>query len=431
VGSGPAGLTGAYHLARLGYQVTVFESGPELGGLLRTGIPGFRLPDEVVDRDINRILGLGIEIHTDHCINRQSLLEIARGHDATLVATGLQEQRELRLGLHGADAVMQGIEFLDRARLGQTSVDAEDVIVVGGGNTAIDAARTALRLGANSVRIVYRRSREEMPAIREEIDEAIEEGIVLELLSQPVDLRETGSGNGRNKETERAGYQLTCRRMQLSETDSSGRRTPVEIPGSEYLHECHRVILALGQSADVSVFPEGTEVREGNELLGLTETPVFAIGDFATQAGTVAAAIGSGRRAAVQVHNTLSGDSMVISERAEARRDVDDWCDEVIRSGDIKLHLFERHPSKSGATLPAGERRSTFAEIHAGLPDTGEATRCLSCGVCNECDLCVTYCPEGVLKRVGNEFVFDYSYCKGCGVCMAECPRSVILMSHL
>ena len=163
----------------------------------------------------------------------------------------------------------------------------------------------------------------------------------------------------------------------------------------------------------------------------MLQTPVFAIGDLATHEGTVAAAIGSGRRAAVQVHNALSGEHLVISERAEARRDVDEWCDEVMRSGAMKLHLFERHPAKHGAALPPAQRRSTFDEIHSGLPDSHEAARCLSCGVCNECGLCTTYCPEGVLKRIGHEFVFDYSFCKGCGVCVAECPRSVILMSHL
>ncbi len=425
VGSGPAGLTGAYHLARFGYKVTVYESGPEIGGLLRTGIPGFRLPADVVDREIARVLGLGIDTVTGHRIDRGELLALARRHDALLVATGLQELRGLRLGIEDANAVVQGIDFLDRAHAGNARAAGEDVIVVGGGNTAIDSARTAMRLGAASVRVVYRRSRAEMPAIADEIAEALEEGVVLDALVQPVSLREAGADAvGRR-------YRLTCRKTRLTEADTSGRRTPVEIDGSDHEMQCHRVILALGQSPDVSVFPEGTEVREGRELLGLLETPVFAVGDLATREGTVAGAIGSGRRAAVQVHNALSGEHVVITERAEGRRDVDEWCDEVMRAEAMKLHLFERQPAKHGAVLPAAERRSSFDEIHAGLPDAHEAARCLSCGVCNECDLCTTYCPEGVLKRVGHEFVFDYSFCKGCGVCVAECPRSVIVMSHL
>ena len=425
IGSGPAGLTAAYHLARFGYRVKVFESGPEIGGLLRSGIPEFRLPEYVVAREIDRILGLGVIVETDHRIDRQSLLDLARDHDALLVATGLQEQRDLRLGMDGTESVVQGIDFLDHVHREDVRVDGEDVLVIGGGNTAMDAARSALRLGAKSVRVVYRRTLREMPAIREEVEEAVEEGVVLELLSLPVSLHEKRSDGIRRH------HRLTCRRMELGEPDESGRRAPVEITGSDFELSCHRVILALGQSRDLSVFPEGTEVREGTQLLGLLETPLFAIGDLATGDGTVAGAIGSGRRAAVHIHNVLSGENVRMTEHAEALRDVDVWRDDVIRADAMKLHLFERQPASEGDSLAITQRRSTFDEVHMGLEDASEAARCLSCGVCNECDLCCTYCPEGVLKRVGHRLEFDYGYCKGCGVCMAECPRNVIFMSHL
>jgi len=425
VGSGPAGLTAAYHLARFGYGVKVFESGPEIGGLLRTGIPEFRLPEEAVSREIGRIIDLGVDVETDHAIDRQALLDLAQNHDAVLVATGQQDQRELRLGMNGTEAVVQGIDFLDHVHHDDVRVDGEDVVVIGGGNTAMDAARSALRLGAESVRVVYRRTRDEMPAIREEIDETLEEGIAIDYLTQPVLLNEE-PGNGMRRH-----YRLTCRKMELGEPDDSGRRAPVEIVGSDFDLPCHRVILALGQSPDVSVFPEGTEVREGTRLLGLLETPVFAIGDLATREGTVAAAIGSGRRTAVHIHNVLSGEGVPISEHADALRDVDVWKDEVILADAMKLHLFERQAATEGDSIPVAERRSTFDEVHMGLDDAAEASRCLSCGVCNECDFCCTYCPEGVLKRVGHRLEFDYSYCKGCGVCVAECPRNVIFMSHL
>ena len=425
VGSGPAGLTAAYHLARFGYQVKVFESGPEIGGLLRSGIPEFRLPEDAVAREIDRIIGLGVAVKTSHAIDRQALLDLARDHDAVLVATGQQDQRELRLGMNGTEAVVQGIDFLDHVHHGDVRVDGEDVVVIGGGNTAMDAARSALRLGAESVRVVYRRTREEMPAIGEEIDETIEEGIAIDYLTQPVALNED-RGDGMRRH-----YRLTCRRMELGEPDESGRRAPVEIADSDFELSCHRVILALGQSPDVSVFPEGTEVREGTRLLGLLETPVFAIGDLATREGTVAAAIGSGRRTAVHIHNVLSGEQVRMTEHADALRDVDVWKDDVIRADAMKLHLFERQPVAEGKSLSVTERRSTFDEVHMGLEDTAEAARCLSCGVCNECDFCCTYCPEGVLKRVGHRLEFDYAYCKGCGVCVAECPRNVIFMSHL
>jgi NADPH-dependent glutamate synthase beta subunit-like oxidoreductase len=327
--------------------------------------------------------------------------------------------------MDGTEAVVQGIDFLDHVHRSNVRVDGEDVVVIGGGNTAMDAARSALRLGAESVRVVYRRTREEMPAIQEEIDEALEEGVIIEFLTQPIALHEDPSDGIRRH------YRLDCQRMELGEPDESGRRAPVPVSGSEFELACHRVILALGQSPDMSVFPEGTEVREGNQLLGLLETPVFAIGDLATRDGTVAGAIGSGRRSAVHIHNVLSGEHVRVTEHAEALRDVDVWHDEVIRADALKMHLFERQAVSEGDSLGVTERRSTFNEVHMGLEDTAEAARCLSCGVCNECDFCCTYCPEGVLKRVGHRLEFDYSYCKGCGVCVAECPRNVIFMSHL
>ncbi len=419
VGSGPAGLSAAYHLRRLGYRVKVFEASDHVGGLLRSGIPGYRLPLEVIDREIGRIVELGVEIVTGSPVDRNRLLELTRSYDALAVATGLQELRSLRLGLEETTKVVQGIDFLDRSRRGEVRVDGEEIIVVGGGNTAMDAARSALRLGALSVRIVYRRTRKEMPAIPEEIEQGLEEGIAIDFLTQPISLEELEDGRCR----------LVCRRMVLGEADESGRRRPVDVPGSDFSMECHRLILALGQSPDLSVFPEGTEVRQDGRLIGLLETPVFAVGDLATKDGTVAAAIGSGRRCALHIHKMLFGNSLSDEDRPEDWVDI--WRDVVIEPDSLKMHLFERRPPMEVGTLLPEARRSTFDEVHLGLSDLDEAKRCLSCGVCNECDLCVTYCPEGVLKRVGHRFEFDYAYCKGCGVCAAECPRNVIFMSHL
>ncbi|MDP2955644.1 MAG: 2-oxoacid:acceptor oxidoreductase family protein [Longimicrobiales bacterium] len=427
IGSGPAGLAAAYHLALFGYGVTLYEAGSTLGGLLRTGIPGFRLPDDVLDREVDRILDLGVEVVTGVFIGRERLLAVAKSHDAVLVATGLQELRSLRIGVGDDDLVVQGIDFLDQVSSGVAPrMDGEDVVVVGGGNTAMDAARSSLRLGAHSVRVVYRRSRNEMPAIREEVDEALEEGVVMDFLTLPVAIQRMSQADGDLGE-----QHLLCRRMRLGEPDASGRRSPVDVPGSDFALGCHKVILALGQSPDLSVFPEGTEVREGARLLGLLETPVYAVGDLATNDGTVAAAIGSGRRAALHIHQTLTGEVVVTGEETRVRSDVDEWHDEVIRADALRLHLFERHPAESGPAIGFRRRTTTFDEIHQGLPNASEAKRCLSCGVCNECDLCVTYCPEGVLKRVGHDLVFDYAYCKGCGICVTECPRNVVFMSHL
>jgi 2-oxoacid:acceptor oxidoreductase gamma subunit (pyruvate/2-ketoisovalerate family) len=428
VGSGPGGLAAAYHLALFGYGVTVYEAGPNVGGLLRTGIPEFRLPGEVLDLEVQRILDLGVEVVVANPVNRARLLEIAASHDAVLVATGLQELRGLQLGVGGSDVVIQGIDYLDRVRAGDphARVDEEDIVVVGGGNTAMDAARSALRLGAASVRVVYRRTRAEMPAIAEEIEEALDEGVVIDFLTQPIALEAMGQADG-----DGSGHGLLCRRMELGEPDASGRRRPVEVPDSEFDVPCSRVILALGQSPDVSVFPEGTEVREDGALLGVLERPVYSVGDLATNEGTVAGAIGSGRRVAMHIHQTMTGEVVPVGETTRIRSDVDEWHDEVIKSEALRMHLFERQPVESGPGIDMQRRLTTFDEIHSGLETPDEARRCLSCGVCNECDLCVTYCPEGVLKRVGHQLVFDYAYCKGCGICVTECPRNVVFMSHL
>jgi 2-oxoacid:acceptor oxidoreductase gamma subunit (pyruvate/2-ketoisovalerate family) len=426
VGSGPGGLAAAYHLARMGYGVTVYEGAPEVGGILRTGIPDFRLPPEVLDREVDRIVALGVQMVTEHRVDRERLMQLARAYDGVLVATGLQELRDLQLGSPGTDAVLQGIDFLDRVKHGDVRMDGETVVVVGGGNTAMDAARSALRLGAASVRVVYRRTRAQMPAIAEEIEEALEEGVILDELVQPTALHAESQADG-----DGGVHGLQCVRMALGEADASGRRRPVEVADSDFTLPCTRVILALGQSRDVSVFPQGTEVREDEDLLGVLEHPVFAVGDLATNDGTVAAAIGSGHRAALHIHETFTGEPPDPETQRRTRPDVEVWHDEVIRADGLRMDLFERTPGVEGEAVDPAERIRDFREIHAGLVDTSEARRCLSCGVCNECDVCVTYCPEGVLRREGHRLVFDYAYCKGCGICVAECPRGVVFMSHL
>jgi NADPH-dependent glutamate synthase beta subunit-like oxidoreductase len=192
IGSGPAGLSAAYHLARLGYPVTIFESSAELGGVLRHGIPPYRLPRDVLDAEVRHILRHGLTVELNHAVNRSELLRLSRQFAALFVATGLQKLQDLHLGARTGRMVMQGIDFLDQARNGRISLTQENVVVVGGGNTAIDAARSARRLGARCVRILYRRNREAMPAISEEIDHALEEGITLDELVMPLRIHDDG-----------------------------------------------------------------------------------------------------------------------------------------------------------------------------------------------------------------------------------------------
>jgi 2-oxoacid:acceptor oxidoreductase gamma subunit (pyruvate/2-ketoisovalerate family) len=405
VGSGPAGLSSAYHLALLGYRVTVYESDSEIGGLMRTGIPSYRLPREALDRDVNRILDLGVQTVTNHRVDRNELNQLQHAYDAILVATGLQNITTVDIG--NDPAIMQGLEFLNQSRCGHVDVAGEDIIVVGGGNTAIDAARSAWRMGAKSVTVVYRRTQDEMPAITEEVDEAIDEGIAFEFLLAPIQLE---SHNGRRT--------LCCQRMVLGAPDADGRRKPIPVDGAVDELVCDRVLLALGQSADLSLFPDHTALSREFKHLSDGHS-IGAAGDLLTNEGTVTAAIGCGREMALRLHEEWSGQQL-LAPKAHA--------DEVIRAERIRFHLFTHSAKNREHTTPIDSRRGAFDEVHRGLANYNEAKRCLSCGVCNACDLCLIACPDGVVRRENGHLVFDYEYCKGCGVCISECPRAVIYM---
>jgi 2-oxoacid:acceptor oxidoreductase gamma subunit (pyruvate/2-ketoisovalerate family) len=418
IGSGPAGLSAAYHLARLGYGVSLFESQAELGGVMRSGIPAYRLPRKALDREIDFILRHGVEAHTGKAITKSELAELSQRFAAVFVATGLQEFRGLNLGDVDPAVAIQGVPFLDESRSGKLRLDGQRIVVAGGGNTAIDAARTALRLGAQSVRIVYRRTRAEMPAIQEEIDEALEEGVTLTELVAPLTLGKT-----------KGGWRLACQRMRLGAPDQSGRRSPVPIEGPEgkTFVECDRVILALGQTADLSVFPEGTEIRENGRLIGLTGAPVFSGGDLQTSEGTVAAAIGSGRKAAWLIHKALAGEDLFPAAATD-----------VVPLQAIRLNAFGLKPQHEARLRGPEERIGDFDEVRLGLEETPqhwdaleESQRCFTCGSCTACDICRANCPEAILMRRGDEYSFNYDYCKGCGLCAFECPRGVIFMEQI
>jgi len=420
LGSGPAGLSTAYHLARLGYPVTLYEAGDELGGVLRTGIPSYRLPRDVLDHEIDYILSHGITVQTGCQLQREDMLRLSREHQAVFVATGLQNVSDLNLGKTATTAPVQGLHFLEKVRKGNERLDSQRVIVIGGGNTAMDAARSALRIGASEVRVVYRRTRSEMPAIHEEIEQALEEGIILDELVSPVSLVDTDSGPV-----------LTCQGMKLGPPDDSGRPRPVAdtSPEAKFDLPCDLVILALGQSHDISILPEGSVIKEGEALLGLSGAPFFVGGDFATNEGTVSAAIGCGVRAARHIHRTLTGEDLFPPPE-----------DPIATADQIKFNRFAHQSPEAVNTLSPEQRRRCFDEVHLGFqagPDgegaVNEALRCLSCGVCNKCDRCLEYCPEGILRRSDEKdgYVFDLEYCKGCGVCMTACPRGAIYMTEL
>ena len=273
VGAGPAGLSAAYQLARFGYQVTVYEARHEIGGVLRSGIPQYRLPRRVLDREIDFIVSLGVQVRTGQRVDRAALVRMAHDHAAVFVATGLQTLRSLELD-GSADGVLgQGLEFLDAARRGTVNFAGQHVVVVGGGNTAMDAARTALRLGARDVHVVYRRTRAQMPAIVEEVEEALEEGVAIEELTSPLRLRRS-----------RGGTVLVCARTRLGEPDESGRPRAIPVEGDDACVElrCDRLLLALGQGSDLSLLPmAAAKPTSGPLYLADADAPVFLGGDFA------------------------------------------------------------------------------------------------------------------------------------------------------
>jgi len=414
IGSGPAGLSAAYQLARLGYPVTVFEAGDELGGLLRTGIPAYRLPREVIDGEIAFVLAHGVQVRRGQRVTGSRLVELRHEFDGVVVATGLQEQRAMDLGA-GDCRVLPALDFLDDSRTRPPDLRGRHVVVAGGGNTAIDAARVALRLGARDALVVYRRTRAEMPAIAEEVEEALAEGVRIEQLAAP--LRIEGDGDG---------TVLICRRMTLGEPDESGRARPVPVEGDEGLAEfrCDTVLLALGQAPDGRLLPAGSVLDEEELLPGAEDAPACTAGDLVTPEGTVAAAIGSGRRAAERLHAAL-GSGEAPSRPAP-----------LVDTSTLTFRDLPRVAMARGRLLEPLTRRTSFVEVRQGLSDRPggetaqeEAERCFSCGACTACGECVVYCPEGILRHVGTtDCDVDEDYCKGCGLCVAQCPRSALAM---
>lgn len=411
LGGGPAGLAAARTLALLGHEVTIFDGEAKLGGVLRTGIPTYRLPRRVLDREVRAVLALGVRKKLGKFLDRAQLAALPDKFDAVILATGLQRLR----GLDGAGAdlpgVQQGIRFLHRVNLeGEVAVSGH-VVVLGGGNTAIDCARSALRAGAERVTVAYRRGADEMPAIAEEVEEARQEGVAFVFLRAPLGF--VGAG-GRV-----SGVELA--EVELGPPDESGRRRPVLTDRRSVL-ACDAVLLALGQSADLSLLPEGWELREGRVHRGGVPLAVFAAGDVSTGDGTVTHAIGDGKRAAGRAMVALGLDVTPFARPDRAL---------AVAATEIRFDHFARSEPAQEKVKRAASRAHTFAEVSRGLADRLEAHRCFSCGDCTKCDTCLVFCPEGIIRRKDSAYEVDYSYCKGCGICVKECPRKGMEMASL
>ena len=399
VGSGPAGLTAAYYLALEGYKVTVFEALPVLGGMLRVGIPAYRLPKDVLDEEIEILKKMGVEFKTGVSIGRDLSIDdlFARGFKAVFLATGAHKSLKLNIPGEDAEGVIHGVEFLRKLNLGERVEIGKRVIVIGGGDVAIDVARSALRLGAEDVRILYRRSRREMPARDEEVEAALEEGVKIEFLVAPVEI---SVRNGRA-----AG--IRCVRMELGPPDAQGRRRPVPIPGSEFEIEADTIIPAIGQAPDLSYLEgAGIEITSRGTIaadpltLETSRPGVFAGGDAQTGPGIAIEAVAAGKRAAESIKRFLRGEDL--RKGREERERGRNWRE-------IPLYV-PRKPRAEAPLLPMEERRRSFKEVELGLSEEAaieEARRCLNCGVCSECHQCVAACrAEAVNHEMKDEDIW-------------------------
>ncbi len=374
VGSGPAGLTAAYQLVLKGYGVTLFEALPVLGGMLATGIPPYRLPRDVLNYEINRIKALGVEMKTGVTVGKDISLEelTKQGYGAVFLAVGAY--KGLKLGVPGEDeykGVLDAVTFLKNVNLGDHRKPGDKVCIVGGGNAAIDSARTALRLGCKNVTIVYRRSKQEMPANPAEIEEAEAEGVKMHFLANPVKMvGKDGHVTG-----------MECVKMQLGEPDASGRRRPIPVAGSEFLIEADTVIAAISQQPDLSFLPNGHDFKitkwntfETDPKTFLTsKKSIFAGGDDVTGPATVVEAVSAGKRAADMIDLYLRGLELKVPEEKFEPK-VTLTADEILK--------FEKQPRAEMPKLPLNARINNFDEVELGFDEktaVKEANRCLKC----------------------------------------------------
>jgi 2-oxoacid:acceptor oxidoreductase delta subunit (pyruvate/2-ketoisovalerate family) len=435
IGSGPAGMSCAFHLAKLHYQVTVFESSSQAGGVLRFGIPSYRLSKDVLDRELSDIEALGVEIRRGISLSRPLRIEDLKDFQAVFIATGAHQSRGLNIPGEKGRGVYRGLDFLKKINLKPRVKLGDKIAVIGGGNTAVDVARSVVRLGKRAT-LLYRRSKEEMPAFEEEITEALEEGVKIRYLVNPIHIHQ-----------KEGLKRLECLRMALGEKDESGRRRPVPIPNSNFFLEVENVIIAAGEEIEFFCLPKGMEGRDGIVLTqrdGSTGIKgVFAGGDLTSNQRTVAHAIGSGKKAAIAIdchlrgkdseeaiRQVLIGEGPSLSIFRYLHPDERPMNSHIVAFEELNTDYFELAKRKRESKRSVKERVKGFKEVTSTLGEDSaseEAKRCFSCGTCNECENCYVFCPDGsVLKGEGLSHQVDYDFCKGCGICFTECPRGAI-----
>jgi len=412
VGAGPAGLSCAYHLRLAGHSVVVSEGAGEPGGMMRYGIPRFRLPRDVVEAEIQRLLGMGIDLRLGERITDLAATVEEGGFDATFVAVGAQLANRAYIPAGDSAHMLDALSLLADVEDRHPPSVGRRVVVYGGGDTAMDAARTARRLGATDAVVVYRRTHERMPAHEVELEQAEVEGVTVRWLSTIVEVEEDT---------------VTVERMVLDDAGFPQPTGELERLGAD------AVVLALGERADLSLLDGvgGVEVEQGTVSVGpdqATGNPaVFAGGDAVSGEHTVTAAIGHGRVAARAIDSLLLGRRLPGASPERSGRAATATADR------LNPWYYSDAPASVQPELEPARRATTFDEVVGGLNAHNalfEARRCLSCGNCFECDNCFGVCPDNAVIKLGpgNRYRIDYDYCKGCGLCAAECPCGAIDM---
>ncbi len=407
VGAGPSGLSAAYHLRRMGHRVAIYEAGPMAGGMMRFGIPKYRLPREVLDAEIARILDLGIELKLDTKVDNILDSMRAGAFDAAFLAVGAHIAKRAYIPAGEAAKILDAVQVLRSMEGEDKPLLGRRVVVYGGGNTALDVARTAKRLGATESIIVYRRTRDRMPAHDFEVEEAIEEGVMMRWLST-IKRMEEGS--------------ITVEKMAL---DATGFPQPT---GEFETLTADSLVLALGQEVDLSLLEgvPGLLTKDGVVQVGRNMMTgcagIFAGGDMVPSERTVTVAVGHGKKAARHIDAWLGGAPYAQVEKHQ-----------LASFDKLNTWYYADAPKTVRPMLELARRTTTFEEVQHGLDETNalyEARRCLSCGNCFECDNCYGVCPDNAVIKLGpgRRFQFNYDYCKGCGVCAQECPCGAIAM---
>ena len=402
IGAGPAGLSCAYQLGRRGYKVTIFDALPVIGGMLQTGIQDYRLRRDYLEHEINNniISPFDITVKLNYPITLEAFKKIKREFQAVFIAVGAQKRRELNIAGANLDGVLYGVDLLRDKALGKLRSDlfeGQKIIVIGGGGVAVDAGRSALRLGAKEVKLACLESKEEIPAYEHDVRDAVSEGINIDCSWGPEEI--VPDGRGKIKEVNF----VRC----ASVFDSKGKFCPTFDRSVKKSHPADAVIIATGQISDLSFLNGEVEITpEGkikvNDALQTNVKGVFAAGDSVTQPATVIEAIAGGKKAALSIISYLTGKPITTQKEPE----------HVVEFEELNVAYFEKKPRQN--------------QINDQGTAEEEATRCFSCGYCNLCGNCWLFCPDASIRRGKEIYEIDYDYCKGCGICVEECPTRTL-----